>query len=384
MFLLSNLITVSEAAEKYAKHEETIRRWIREERLIPVKRASKGMYLVNEDEVEYLVRNESKRSDNLILSQLLSMNIASSNAYKISVGDKFTYKEFTEVINNRGVKGIRYRTGDPNVSIITTISGKHDNPYEDRFINDTLYYTGEGRNGDQELKFGNLRLYECQIEKTPVHVFQKVKDNHYMFLGMFRVMDYHIESQPDDNGKIRSVYTFEMKPIINEKYDDYKDSFKRIKGRFNEQSLIDEVMNIQGDLQKVKISNTNITKRYNRSRKLVENLKKLYLYECQLCDPSNPIPKIEMQNGKKYVEVHHIEGFSEVLNKTSEEQDSGDFVVDHVSNVVVVCPQHHKMFHHYKSPFRYINEKNAFVSEDGSKVLQLYHKHEWHNIGGRN
>jgi 5-methylcytosine-specific restriction enzyme A len=345
-------------------------------------RKKKRSKLAEEDVKVLLSEDETEEND--VLNQLREMNVKTDSIYNLSLGDELTYKELTEVINNRSVKGIRYRAGDSNVSIITTLDGTHDNPYHDRFENGRLYYTGEGRQGPQSLTSGNLRLYECQIQKTPVHVFQKVRDNHYVFLGLFQVIDHYKERQPDDLGEIRDVFIFEMAPIIDEKAKEKVSVNAGESSKKSDEQLLKEIEEIQTDLEKQKITKKGLITRYKRSRKLVENLKELYDYECQLCDPNNPTLVIEMKNGKKYVEVHHIEGFAEVLNKNMDDQEKGDFVVDHINNVICVCVAHHKLLHHYKSPLYFDATKQAFVAEDGSLELPLYKKHKWHKIGEKN
>ncbi|WP_141495089.1 hypothetical protein [Bacillus cereus] len=65
------------------------------------------------------------------------------------------------------------------------------------------------------------------------------------------------------------------------------------------------------DIQTV-LEITEVTEqRVKRSRALANELKKLFDFKCQICDyEGEHIPLIEMDNGKYYVEVHHIRKIS--------------------------------------------------------------------------
>jgi predicted restriction endonuclease len=59
-----------------------------------------------------------------------------------------------------------------------------------------------------------------------------------------------------------------------------------------------------------------------------KNLKRRYQYECQVCGQT-----IELPNGKRYAEVHHLRPVGKPHNGK-----------DGFPNTIVVCPQHHAMF----------------------------------------
>lgn len=71
-----------------------------------------------------------------------------------------------------------------------------------------------------------------------------------------------------------------------------------------------------------------ISEKKKRNRKIVEELKKLYKNKCQICGEF-----IDMGNGIKYSEVHHIHPIGKEHNG-----------VDNKYNMIVLCPNHHKMF----------------------------------------
>lgn len=78
-----------------------------------------------------------------------------------------------------------------------------------------------------------------------------------------------------------------------------------------------------------------------------------------------------MANGKEYVEVHHIEGFSEASNYLADEQETAEYIIDNYKNTVVLCVYHHKLFHHYKSKVYFDKETLSFNSIDGSLQIPI-------------
>lgn len=136
----------------------------------------------------------------------------------------------------------------------------------------------------------------------------------------------------------------------------------------DDKSWLESLRSIQGSLKQVPEKRIRV----QRSRQLVETLKRGYGWRCQLCDPDQPeCPPIDMGGGKFYVEVHHIQGISEARRASVDDQDSGAYTIDSADNVIVVCPYHHKLLHHYHSPIRYDADKQLFRSEDGSLELPL-------------
>lgn len=68
--------------------------------------------------------------------------------------------------------------------------------------------------------------------------------------------------------------------------------------------------------------------RIKRYQKLVNTLKKKYKFKCQICGYS-----FQMDNGQHYCEAHHIK----YLSKNGSQNPD---------NVIILCPNHHKMFHY--------------------------------------
>lgn len=135
--------------------------------------------------------------------------------------------------------------------------------------------------------------------------------------------------------------------------------------------LLKEIKKIQGTLN-VRIQTQD--ERIERSQALVAKLKRLYNYQCQLCDPEGidfQTPIIEMKNGHAYVELHHIVQ----LANASKAEDESLIELDKYTNAIVLCSHHHKYVHFhkdgYKSLYRNENDEVCLKSEDGY-YLKLY------------
>lgn len=93
----------------------------------------------------------------------------------------------------------------------------------------------------------------------------------------------------------------------------------------NEESL-DEQVNY--DDEAIPETFMTISEKKKRNRKIVQELKNLYKNKCQVCGEF-----IDMGKGVKYSEVHHIHPIGNEHNG-----------VDNKYNMIVLCPNHHKMF----------------------------------------
>lgn len=129
---------------------------------------------------------------------------------------------------------------------------------------------------------------------------------------------------------------------------------------------IDEIIDLEEqEIRKKEISENKI----ERNHKLIDKLKRAYDYECQLCSNEQRMP-IEKQDGTKYVEVHHIKNLSEEYDEEG--------TLDRLNNLIVVCPNHHKMLHYHKGGYRKIkivNEVLVFVNDSEEVIPIITNKH---------
>ncbi len=123
------------------------------------------------------------------------------------------------------------------------------------------------------------------------------------------------------------------------------------------------------------------TLRLARNSALVRALKEEYDYRCQLCDPEDPdCSPIPMEDGRHYVEVHHIEGLAEVAARAEHGQveDTEYQNLTSYHNVIVICPYHHRLLHHHVPSFVFDRDDMCFWVEDGSDLIPIAIRHEPH------
>jgi predicted restriction endonuclease len=101
------------------------------------------------------------------------------------------------------------------------------------------------------------------------------------------------------------------------------------------------------------------TQRIVRDSIISKRLKEIYHYECQICGET-----IELPNGKRYAETHHLRPVGAPHNGK-----------DGTPNIVVVCPQHHAML---DLGVIALNPKTLIVEhwklKEGTKLKSLKHR----------
>ena len=104
--------------------------------------------------------------------------------------------------------GIRYST---TTNSIVLIANHNFGLYEDRPVGGTFLYTGEGQVGNQTMTRGNKRLNSAKFGYISVHLFEHFPGGiGYIYSGPVSVGEPYQETQPDINGKTRSVFIFPL------------------------------------------------------------------------------------------------------------------------------------------------------------------------------
>jgi 5-methylcytosine-specific restriction enzyme A len=93
-----------------------------------------------------------------------------------------------------------------------------------------------------------------------------------------------------------------------------------------------------------------LTEVVKRDRDLVEQLREIYLGECQICGWA---PR--RSYGAELCEAHHVRWLSR----------GGS---DDLGNLVLICPNHHRAIHRCDAPFDF--DRNAFVFGAMSEAIQ--------------
>lgn len=110
---------------------------------------------------------------------------------------------------------------------------------------------------------------------------------------------------------------------------------------------LESILNFKDHGASIKVKTTDSRVRiYNTS--IIKQLKKLYGGRCQLCGQS-PMPNHNVD----ICEAHHIAYFSETQNNDT-------------SNIIIVCPNHHRLIHKLNPAFD--PENGCFQFEDGKTM----------------
>lgn len=204
-----------------------------------------------------------------------------------------------------------------------------------------------------------------------------------LFFDHARPVKWILEYDYEKRQKITRIEKFERTVFCIDKKDVLWALFSNLKFRAEMPSAVPlPTTNYLYNLKKLAEIQTEMTKeagvvnRYKRSRELVNRLKLLYGYRCQLCSPKHTnIPEIPKKDGSNYVEVHHIKGFDEVTD-TVTDQEAGEYIIDTYKNAITVCVYHHKLLHKHKDEFSYDPSQKCFVSRDGlTKLPLILNKH---------
>ena len=118
-----------------------------------------------------------------IKSCLSNTNFLKNN----SVGSIFSWSEISEIHKVRN--GI-YQRNEHLISLLTDF-GKINPCYPDFHgeTENTIFYTGAGRRGDQKLDVHNRALFNAIETKHAVPLFNKLAVGRWEFLGFWRVIE---------------------------------------------------------------------------------------------------------------------------------------------------------------------------------------------------
>jgi len=142
------------------------------------------------------------------MASLKSLLATTLECMLLKCGDILSNREISRIFGVCAQRGIRYsgslHEGIRHIVLITVLQKTPEeyinNPYNDRMEGDFLFYTGEGRIGNQKMDRGNLALKRQMDEGYPVFVFEKKGPGRYMFLGQYTVLAVTEETQPDVKG----------------------------------------------------------------------------------------------------------------------------------------------------------------------------------------
>lgn len=251
------------------------------------------------------------------------------------IGDIVDNKKLTEAYKVGNTGGMR-RSKAHNCLVV--ISDHSKTLYEDKWHDGVLHYTGMGKTGDQDIDFAqNRTLNESRSNGVAVHLFEVMDAKEYTFRGEVELVGQpYQEEQPDQDGNMRKVWMFPLKPIsgvpvMSGKKFQAKEASKEARAKSRTRKMSDSELKEAAKRHSSKKPGDRVVQSsvYERDPVVAEYAKRRAKGKCQLCGKDAPFKD---KNGEPYLESHHIIWLS----------DGGE---DTVENTVALCPNCHRRMH---------------------------------------
>lgn len=240
----------------------------------------------------------------------------------LKIGQIITNEELRTIFKCGNMSGMR-RSKSTNTLVL--ISDHTKGLYRDRWIQNTLHYTGMGKTGDQVLKGNqNNTLYHSSTNGVEIHLFEVFHRARYTYKGIVKLIEQpYQEEQEDVKGNLRKVWIFPILPIEDPAQVDILEEEIAC---LDTEELAKRVGN---ETDKTGILSKKEVAVYNRNESLKALVKRFAEGKCQLC--MDDAPFID-KKGIPYLEEHHVKSLA----------DGG---ADIMANVVAICPNCHRRMH---------------------------------------
>lgn len=136
--------------------------------------------------------------------------------------------------------------------------------------------------------------------------------------------------------------------------NDFEETKRQISASSMNESIFENML--LTDVDATIIQEPHFVKVRKLDRNVCLNLKKLYCYRCQICGQQISVP----YGDKPVIDAHHIDYFTKSLN-------------NNYSNVLIVCPNHHRIIHTYNPVFKV--QSKEFVYPNGYKEGLTLNRH---------
>jgi len=145
------------------------------------------------------------------------IGILSHNSFPFEENQSYEAPDIRNSLNCDKQSGISY---NKEFNFLTLLRYAHklepntSNPYLDEYKSGKYYYVGKGSIGNQTPMGVNGKLINSKETGTKIHLFwQKYPNSDHQYVGEMNLEEYESKTQPDKEGKDRTVYVFTLKPI---------------------------------------------------------------------------------------------------------------------------------------------------------------------------
>lgn len=212
--------------------------------------------------------------------------------------------------------------------------------YQDKWIGDTLHYTGMGKKGDQSIDATqNRTLNESGTNGVAVFLFEVFNKKEYTYIGEVELAAApYQENQPDEDQVMRKVWLFPLRVKEASSSDDIDLAEK----------VLEEVVEIEANTTIDTTEKLTLIK----SRVGHGELKKSLLAQDKKC-------KICGLDDERFLIASHIKPWSQ-----STDQERLD-----IDNVLLLCPHHDAAFD--KGYITFDDEGKLCISQELSGTTQM-------------
>lgn len=278
-------------------------------------------------------------------------NLNQDKINNLKIGEEYKGEDVADAFKCSLQKGLN-RSHRTNSLVIVSRNIKREDIYDNKWEGDIFYYTGEGREGDQDIEKGQNRvLKNYKSNYVNLYLFESFKAGHYIYAGPVELSEkiepfYILERDVDKEA--RSVIKF---PIVL-KNKAYAPPLETIENNKEERSRKNKKeKNIEDLLKKAKdaselnkeesnkIGSSKPFHRqvrinyYDRSKEIRDIVKYLANGRCTLCEEKAPFNV----DNVPFLHVHHIEYLAKGGSDT-------------IDNCVAVCPNCHAKIHMLEDP----------------------------------
>ncbi|TCI75907.1 helix-turn-helix domain-containing protein [Exiguobacterium sp. SH0S1] len=242
------------------------------------------------------------------------------------------------------------RSNTTHTLVVISDHSNLKNVYEDKWMNDILYYTGMGLTGDQVLEGNqNKTLYESNENGIKVYLFEVYSPGEYTFIGQVALAEEPFQTDEEDqDGNLRKAWKFPLK-IVGASYPIPEETLVETYNRKEKQAKKLDSNELKKRAKLTSKSTKHLKKRaeeankdkqrnvrtitstaYDRNPYISEYVKRLANGVCQLCEKEAPFKDA---TGEPFLETHHVKWLS----------NGGE---DTIENCAALCPNCHRKMHY--------------------------------------